>query len=484
MTAEISVSETRKQEEIARLHAERLLGIGNWTLDLQDFRLTWSPGLHILFGTDPLVFKPDLQEYFARIHPSDRESMRRRLEQVLHTGATQEFNFRILSGDTTRAVHSKIEVIRDEKGLLQYAIGGVQEIKKENTAPPQGRQLVSRQEKLYRDVIEKTCCGICITDAEGLILFSNPLMNRSTGFSAEELVGRPAINILLPAKDRKAALQSLREGRSLDITTRLRAKKAHRGTARLHFSPLYNEAQEVSGHVITLVEIPHYPVNKTSTGSSRLKEKFLANITHEIRTPMNGIIGLTDVLLKTELDERQRRFLEAMRSSANALMVVINDVLDISRIEAGKMTFDDSPLDISSICFTALRLFEARAREKKLELRKHIGPLPPALQGDHKRLSQVLINLLSNAIQFTEKGHVALKVRLISETNTGARVEFRISDTGTGIEKEKIPMLFRDFTSEENEKEKNTFGLSIAKRLVELQGGKLEVQSEPGAGST
>src|ERR1051325_11151124 len=176
LTAEISVSETRKQEEIARLHAERLLGIGNWTLDLQDFRLTWSPGLHILFGTDPLVFKPDLQEYFARIHPSDRESMRRRLEQVLHTGATQEFNFRILSGDTTRAVHSKIEVIRDEKGLLQYAIGGVQEIKKKkkleissergkkkkkkkHPPPPGAPKAKTERKKLYRDVIEKTCCG-------------------------------------------------------------------------------------------------------------------------------------------------------------------------------------------------------------------------------------------------------------------------------------------------------------------------------------
>src|ERR1051326_5472999 len=420
LSTDVSLSETQKQDEIARLHAERLLGMGSWILDLQSFRLSWSPGLHALFGTDPLFFKPDLHQHFSRIHPSDRESVRRRLEQVLHSGGAQEFNYRILGGDVTRSIHSKIEVLRDEKGVLQYAIGSVQEIKKEQPVSAQGRYLISPQEDLYRNVIENISCGICITDAEGLILFGNTSMCKFSGCSMEEITGRSFAERFIPAKQRQSVLHALKEGKKLDVRIRPGAGCPGKVQARAHIIPLYNGEQEISGYAITVTEEAYHSKNRTAKGSSQLKEKFLANITHEIRTPMNGITGLTDVLLKTDLDERQRRFLEALRSSADALMVVINDIIDISRIEAGKMTFDDSPLDISLTCSTVLRLFEARAGEKKLELRKHIGPLPPALSGDHRRLSQVLINLLSNALQYTEKGTVTLNVRLLSESDTSA----------------------------------------------------------------
>jgi signal transduction histidine kinase/CheY-like chemotaxis protein len=223
--------------------------------------------------------------------------------------------------------------------------------------------------------------------------------------------------------------------------------------------------------------------------ASRAKSEFLANMSHEIRTPLNGVIGMTELALDTSLTEEQRDFLQTARASADSLLTVINDVLDFSKVEAGRLDFELRPFELQPELEIALRTVALRAHQKSLELLCDIRPgVPDALVGDPARIRQVLINLVGNAIKFTQRGEVMVRVEVEETGHLDEVLRFSVIDTGIGIPQEKLGTIFEAFTQADNSTTRRYggtgLGLTISKRLVEMMGGHIGVESVEGRGST
>jgi len=220
----------------------------------------------------------------------------------------------------------------------------------------------------------------------------------------------------------------------------------------------------------------------------RSKQQFLSNMSHEIRTPMNAIIGFTKVLLKSELDTKQREYLNAIKMSGDALTVLINDILDLAKVDAGKMIFEQIPFKMDASISAMIHLFETKIQEKNLLLiKEYDNKIPKVLIGDPVRLHQIILNLLSNAVKFTSNGKITMSVKLISEDEEKVIIEFSVTDTGIGIPEDRLGHIFENFQQASSETARlyggTGLGLAISKQLVESQGGSISVKSKLEEGS-
>ena len=228
---------------------------------------------------------------------------------------------------------------------------------------------------------------------------------------------------------------------------------------------------------------------RTAESAVKAKQQFLSNMSHEIRTPMNAIIGFTKVVLKTDLSAKQREYLHAIKTSGDALIVLINDILDLAKVDSGKLAFEQTPFKMAMSISAMLHLFEPKIQEKNLQLvKEYDSKIPEVLVGDPVRLHQIILNLVSNAVKFTTKGRITVNVRLLEEDEEKVTIEFAVTDTGIGIAEDKIKKIFENFQQATSGTSRifggTGLGLAIAKQLVQAQNGTINVKSKIDKGST
>lgn len=265
---------------------------------------------------------------------------------------------------------------------------------------------------------------------------------------------------------------------------------------KTNWGPVYNNKGEIIAYSLLIVDVTKeqkrqeelQQARDAAERAERLQQQFLANMSHEIRTPLNGIVGMANLLAKTELNETQQHYMDVVRYSSDNLLVLINDILDLSKIKAGKFMVEELNFNIYELLRDASANFQARAKEKGLDFSVHVNQyIPKSICGDPHRLVQILNNLLGNALKFTEKGYIKLEAKIKEGKGDLMVLEFIVSDTGIGIAENQMGAIFEAFAQEEVNVSKKFggtgLGLTISKHLVELQGGSMNVQSEKGKGS-
>ncbi len=358
---------------------------------------------------------------------------------------------------------------------------------------------LERKEYEFRlqSILDNTPLMIFIKDLEGKYILVNKRFKEAFG-NGESLIGKTDYHI-----DTKENADRYKEADEKVIQTRQPMEleetinnKGHVQNLMVVKFPLLDQSGNIfaiSGIATDITERVQYQrhlleTSKDAENAEKLQGEFLANMSHEIRTPMNGIVGMTNLLLQTPIDSEQERFLHIVRHSSENLLFLINDILDLSKIKAGKMTIESIEFNITNVIETVIAPFRIKMKEKNVELITDIHPdIPEMLIGDPYRLSQILSNLFSNAIKFTHKGYVKFIVSFISG-NDNCTLEFSIEDTGIGIAEDKISYIFESFaqaTVDTTRKFGGTgLGLSITKQLIQLQNSTIEVSSIVDKGTT
>ncbi|MBK9389267.1 MAG: response regulator [Bacteroidetes bacterium] len=375
-----------------------------------------------------------------------------------------------------------------------------------------------RQESRYaRSLIEASLDPLFTISPEGKITDMNNASVTITEVTRENLIGTDFFDYFTePAKAREIYKQIFAQGFVADFPLTIRDGKL---TDVLFNGSVYKDeygkvlgvvvvARDITDHKrieAELIEAKDHAESATKIAEEaqskaekatliaedavKSKQQFLSNMSHEIRTPMNAILGFTKVLMKTDLSDKQKEYLNAIKISGDALTVLINDILDLAKVDAGKMIFEKIPFKMATSISAMIHVFEMKIQEKNLKLiKKYDQRIPPVLVGDPVRLHQIVLNLVSNAVKFTNEGEIEVSVQLLSENEESVIIEFAVTDTGIGITKEKMDHIFENFQQASSETARlyggTGLGLAIAKKLVETQGGSITVKSIPKEGSS
>ncbi len=422
-----------------------------------------------------------------------------------------EIRVRNKSGDQL-LVSVNATMVRDSKGQPLKIIGSIRDISKRKRAEmflqfakDQALKTASELElankellKLHR-AIEQSPVSVVITDNNGIIEYVNPAFCKISGYPIEKAIGQ--IPRFLKSNFLDKALHrdlwnSLKSGRPWEGEFLNKGKDGRTFWEQAFITPVKSGSGEIT-HYISLTE----DITWRKTAEEKLakakqqidhadaaRSEFLANMSHEIRTPLNGVIGMTALLLESELTPDQKDMADTIRTSADSLMTATNNILDYSKIMADQLTLDEMRFDLQQLFDEVSAILSSQLENKKVDLFFDIAPdIPLEVHGDNLRIKQILINLAENAIKFTEHGQVAVQATLLNENSDTATYRFNVQDSGIGISKEYLPHLFDSFSQHDSSLSRKYggagLGLAICKALVEAMNGRIGVESEVGTGS-
>ncbi len=505
ISEQVAVGIQRKQaeEKISR-QAARLQAIFDsgthliWSLnrahELTSFNRNFEHAFALHFGRHRVAMGKSPRDFLRQVAPPDMYQRWVQRNQRAFAGQPQRFE---LSGRTRRGKERWYEFflnpIRDNKGQVEEISGIALDI----TQKKQDALALQESEVKFRAIYESFQDIYFRTTPEGIIEMISPSVEELCGYEPEQILGKMITEFYVYNVARKQSLRQLwrlgsirnfevpiihQDGRRIDFICNIRLLRNAKGVL-----------QGIEGVARDITELRRatreaFDARTVAEQSLRIKEQFLANMSHEIRTPMNGIIGVMDLLSDTPLDEQQRDYVETVQQSSDTLLAILNDILDISKIEAGKMKLRLVTISPAELLDKLVNLFRQRADTKGLVLRAEVADdVPPLVQADDVRLMQVLANLVSNAIKFTEKGSVVVRLSVLQSASPCVlRVE--VCDTGIGIRPEQQSQLFNTFSQLDNSATKQHggtgLGLVISKELARLMSGDIGVTSQPDQGST
>ncbi len=497
--AEASAASLRASEERYALATQATYdGIFDWNLATGASYL--SPRFKRILGYAADELPNDLETFIGRVHPEDREQVNGRISGEPSDVRTEPFEdeVRVCCKDGNfRWVASRGRLLRSPEGKPVRFIGSIRDI----TARKEAETKLAASEKRLRDILDSLYGFVGLYTLEGIVLYVNRAPLEAAGMADEDVVGKPFWELYswshsADERDRlRAAMARAAAGEMVRYEASVLIKGGRQIVIDATFGPLRDEQGRIVNVIGFGVDITARKEAETrlklaiqvAEVASRAKSEFLANMSHEIRTPMNGIIGLTEVVLESALNPEQREYLSLVKTSADSLMTIIGDILDISKIQAGKVALHPKEFWIRDLITTTLNGFGRAAADKNLELICHIQPeIPDVLMGDPDCLRQILVNLLGNAIKFTPAGEVMLCLE-ISPTSP-QHVHFSVHDSGIGIAADQRQRIFEPFTqldgSSRREYGGTGLGLAISAQLVEMMDGEIWVVSDGRSGST
>ena len=517
LSASIGVALTRKQQMQALRESRRRLslalgaadmGIWHWNI-IADKRHFDDQSCRLL-GLDPAKFPGTAEEFFGAVHPEDRNVIKAALVRTVEDGAPYEPEYRVIWPDgSLHHLSARGRLVRDEHGKA-IRIDGVLW---DQTERALAREALQDSEARFRHLAEIFPETIFECDLAGRVFYANEHGLRTFGLTHADIDKGLKLPAMVAPEDRLVVMSRMQD-RMLGKTGRFLELRAMRKNGELfdalaYASPMVQKDQVVGlrGFVLDISERKEME-RKTQQANELLKSamtltremavkaerasaaksEFLANMSHEIRTPLNGVIGMTGLLLDTELSADQRSYAETARASGESLLALINDILDFSKIEAGKLALEMLDFDLRSLLDDLAGMMAMRAEEKQIEIVCAVAPeVPSLLRGDQGRLRQVLLNLLGNALKFTNQGGVTVRASIEQECGQDIILHFSVRDTGIGIPEDKLDLLFNKFAQVDASTTRRYggtgLGLAISKQLAELMGGTIGVRSEVGHGS-
>ncbi len=496
--------EKESQEKIAEFEyrfrkALEKIGDNVWEHDVVTGKTYFSNSSNLLLGYTLNDSVDNATLWWQQIHPDDKGLLIDNIAKYKR-GRIEHHNleYRVIAkdGSVKWVLDKGVAIEKDASGKPLKVVGTHTDI----TERKLSEQALQMNEEKYRGIIANMNLGLLEVDNIEAIQYANQCFCDMSGYDLDEIVGKKA-SVLFARGENQEMVETKNELRKKGLSDVYEiAVKNKRGELRwwlISGAPRYNDVGELVGSIgIHLditdqknLELELYDARESAEQSAKAKETFLANMSHEIRTPMNAILGMGRQLSKTEMNDQQYFFLDTINKAAEHLLIVINDILDISKIEAGKLNLEHIGFKADEVIKHCLQVMSHRAEEKGLRLisEKAEGECPVFL-GDPHRLTQVLFNLISNAVKFTEKGNVTISCKLLPPVKNTQTLSVSVKDTGIGMDEVFLDNLFQKFTQEDKTTARKYggtgLGMSISKQLVELMDGEIEVKSKKGNGTT